>query len=59
MKQSRTALALVDIEKNGISIAEAAKKYGIVRQSIYRLIAYRAGRKPCPTCGSLVAEVKI
>ena len=58
MKQSRTALALVDIEKNGISIAEAAKKHGIVRQSIYRLIAYRAGRKPCPTCGSLVSGTK-
>jgi transposase-like protein len=58
MKQSRTALALQAVEQ-GMSISDAAKKYGIVRQSIYRLRTYRAGRKPCPVCGSLVAEVKI
>jgi transposase-like protein len=55
MKQSRTALALNDVQVNGMSIAEAAKKHGIVRQSIYRLITYRNGRKPCPVCGSLVS----
>jgi len=57
MKQSRTALALQAVEQ-GMSISDAAKKFGIVRQSIYRLRTYRAGRKPCPVCGSLVAEVK-
>jgi transposase-like protein len=56
MKLSRTAKALMDVETLGISIAEAARRHGIVRQSIYRLIRYRNGRKPCPVCGSLVSE---
>jgi len=46
----------MDVETLGISIAEAARRHGIVRQSIYRLIRYRNGRKPCPVCGSLVSE---
>jgi len=58
MKKTATALALDAVEK-GMSIAKAAEKFGIVRQSIYRLRSYRGAKRQCPTCGSLVNENKL
>jgi transposase-like protein len=50
---SRTALAL-EMVQGGAKIAEAAQAHGIRRQSIYRLMRYRAerdGRLTCEVCG--------
>lgn len=57
---SRTALALKAVEA-GATIADAAKAQGIRRQSIYRLIKYRAareGRAVCGACGWPITEKK-
>lgn len=58
MKISRTSQALSEVD-TGISIAEAAKKYGITRQSIYRLKAYRGTMRQCQTCGTYVSPERI
>ena len=53
-KKSRTALALDMMAQQGLSVRSAAMAVGVTRQSVYRLIGYRAAmeaRATCPVCG--------
>ena len=57
---TRTAQALLMVQA-GATIAEAAKAYGIRRQSIYRLMRYRSercGRMVCGACGQPIKAKK-
>lgn len=49
-KQSKTAQAL-ELVNGGTPIREAAARFGLTTQSIYRLRAYRKQRPICPVCG--------
>ena len=52
---SRTAQALDMMALYGLSVQRAARAVGVTRQSIYRLLKYRAAkavRHVCPVCGA-------
>ena len=53
-----TAKALAAVE-DGMTITEAARKFGISRGSIYKLMAFRAQRLKCPRCGTNVKREKL